>query len=100
MDEVEAGHGREMREGGEKHASSTSTNARVLKVQAGDARVERQRARQHPAISLFEVPLSLDLQLSERRVAVADALQQLGRQVSVRFCSAASEANRAGYSGR
>ena len=94
------GHGREMREGGEEHASSTSTNARALKVQAGDARVERQRTRQHPATSLIEVALQLYLQLSERRIAGADALQQLRRQVRVHFCSAACEANRASYSSR
>jgi hypothetical protein len=81
---MEAGHASEMREGGKKQTSSITTDPRVTKVQAGDARVERQRARQQSATSLFEVHLELHLDLCERRVAGLDALQQLQWQVQVR----------------
>ena len=78
---AEVSHAGEMREGGKKKTSSITTDARALKVQAGDARVERQRARKHSATSLFEVLPVRHLKLCERRVAGLDALQQLQRQV-------------------
>ncbi len=74
-----------MREGGEKKTSSITTDARALKVQAGDASVERQRACQHSATSLIQVLPVPQLKLCERRVAGLDALQQLQRQLRVRF---------------
>ncbi len=43
--EVEAGQGGEMRHGSENQASCNGTDYIAGKVQAGDERVERQRAR-------------------------------------------------------
>ena len=78
---VEVGHASEVREGGKKQTSAISTDARAAKVQAGDARVKRQRVREESATSLFEVSLILYIELCERRVVGLDALQQL-RQTS------------------
>jgi hypothetical protein len=80
---AEAGHAGEMREGGKKKTSSITTDARALKVQARDARVERQRAREHSATRLKEVGFVTYVELREGRVAALDAPQQLPRQVRV-----------------
>ena len=72
-----------MREGGEKNSRPRWTNFCAAKVQARDARVERQRAREHSATRLKEVGFLLYVELREGRVAALDAPQQLKRQVRV-----------------
>ncbi len=81
--EVEAGQGREMREGGKKKIRPRSADSCAVKVQACDAGVERQRARQDSATRLKEVGFALYFELREGRVAALDAMQQLRRQVRV-----------------
>ena len=88
--EVEAGHCREMREGGTEQSSPGRRDSRAFKVQACDARVERQRTRQDSTTSLLEVSFAPYFELCECRVAALDALQQLRRQVRVLVWGAAA----------
>ncbi len=82
--EVEAGQGCEMRKGGKKKIRPRSADFCVVKVQACDACVVRQRARQDSATRLKEVGFSPYVELREGRVAALDAPQHLRRQVRVR----------------
>ena len=76
-----------MGDGGKKQTRAIIPKAGVVKIQAGDTCVARQRARQHAAAGFFEMRQFLELELCEGRVAGGDTLQKLLRQVRmVRFC--------------
>ena len=61
----------------QKQIKSCRADFRFPKAQAGDARVERHRAREHSTSDIYKVIFANYLDLREGRVAALDALQQL-----------------------